>query len=138
MPSRRVVLQTIGAGCLASACGGGGGGAAEGVAMMCGADLCISIAANAELAEVGGGLLFLQAQGHKIYVVRTASGFVSLTAICTHAFCTIEWDGASAFDCGCHGSRFANDGSVLGGPATRALKIYPNTLVGDTLTITLT
>ena len=136
--SRRVVLQTIGVGCLASACGGGGDGPPEGVATMCGGDLCISIAENAELANVGGGLLFLQARGHKIYVVRTASGFSSVSAICTHAQCVIEWNGTSVFDCPCHGSRFASDGTVMKGPAARSLRIYTNTLVDDTLTIKLT
>lgn len=136
--SRRVVLQTIGAGCVASACGGsGGGGPAEGVATMCGTDLCISIGENAELADGGGGLLFLQAQGHKIYVVRTASGFSSVTAICTHAQCTIEWDGTELFECPCHGSRFTSDGIATRGPAVRALRVYTNSLVGDTLTIKL-
>lgn len=136
--SRRVVLQTIGVGCLASACGGSSSdGPPEGVATMCGTDLCISIAENPELADTGGGLLFLQAQGHKIYVVRTASGFQSVSAICTHAQCTIEWDGTAVFDCPCHGSRFASDGTVMRGPAGRPLRVYTNMLVGDTLTIKL-
>lgn len=137
-PSRRVMLQTIGVGCLACACGGGGGDdTAEGVATMCGADLCISIAENPELGDVGGGLLFLQAQGHKIYVVRTASGFSTVSAVCTHAGCTIAWNGSDLFECPCHGSRFAGDGAVMRGPASRALRVYTHTLVGDTLTITL-
>ena len=136
--TRRVVLQTIGVGCLATACGSSGSdGPPEGVATMCGTDLCISIAENPELADTGGGLLFLQAQGHKIYVVRTASGFSSVSAICTHAQCTIEWNGSNVFDCPCHGSRFGSDGTVMRGPANRPLRVYPNTLVGDTLTITL-
>lgn len=134
--SRRVVLQTIGVGCVASACGGGGG-PPEGVATMCGADLCVSIAENAELADVGGALLF-QTTGHKVYVVRTASGFSSVSAVCTHAQCTIEWDGANKFECPCHGSQFSSDGTATKGPAFRPLRIYPNTLAGDTLTITLT
>jgi cytochrome b6-f complex iron-sulfur subunit len=136
--TRRVVLQTIGAGCLASACGGGGGddGPPQGVGAVCGADFCISIAENAELADVGGGLLFLT-PGHKIYVVRTQSGFVSVTAICTHAQCVIEWNGTSKFVCPCHGSEFGPDGSVLRSPALRPLRIYTNELVGDTLTIKL-
>jgi Rieske Fe-S protein len=132
--SRRVVLQTIGAGCLAAACGGGGG-PPEGVATMCGSDLCVSIAENPELAEVGGGLVF-KAGSKQIYVVRTASGFSSVSAICTHAGCVIEWAG-TRFECPCHGSVFAADGIVQNGPASRPLQIYANMLVGDTLTITL-
>lgn len=106
--------------------------------MMCGTDLCISIAENSELADVGGGLLFLQAQGHKIYVVRTASGFSAVSAICTHAQCVIEWDGTSTFECPCHGSVFSSDGIATRGPAVRALRVYTTDLAGDTLTIKLT
>jgi cytochrome b6-f complex iron-sulfur subunit len=133
-----VVLKSIGAGCLAGACGGGGGGPSEGTATICGTDACISIAENPELADVGGALLF-QVPGHRIYVARTASGFSAVTAICTHAQCVIEWDqGASRYECPCHGSQFAADGSVLKAPAIRALRLYMTELVGDTLTVKLT
>ncbi len=136
--TRRVVLQTIGAGCVASACGGGGGGAPEGTATICGTNLCVSIAANPELAEPGGGLLFTQAPGHKIYVVKTgASTFSVVTAVCTHANCTIEWNGSNGFDCPCHGSRFSPDGVAVMGPAFRPLRVYTHMLGGDTLTIVL-
>lgn len=135
--SRRVVLQTIGVGCVASACGGSGDGPSEGIATLCGIDLCISIGENVELADVGGGLLFLT-PGHKVYVVRTTSGFSSVSAICTHTGCVIEWNGTTKFECPCHGSQFGSDGTVMRGPAGRPLRIYTNTLVGDTLTIKLT
>jgi cytochrome b6-f complex iron-sulfur subunit len=135
---RRVVLKTIGVGCLASACGGGGGEVAEGTATVCGGNLCVSIAENPELAEVNGALLFRQAQGHRIYVVRTATGFSVVSALCTHANCQIEWNGSDRFVCPCHGSRFTVDGVVAAGPAIRALRVYLHTFVDDTLTITLT
>jgi Rieske Fe-S protein len=103
---------------------------------MCGSDYCISIAENPELAQAGGGLVFLL-PGHKIYVVRTASGFNAVTAICTHANCTVEWNGSTAFECPCHGSRFTADGIVTNGPAFRPLRVYQHTLAGDVLTISL-
>ena len=86
---------------------------------------------------MGGGLLFLT-PGHKVYVVRTNSGFSSVSAICTHTGCVIEWNGTTKFECPCHGSQFGSDGTVMRGPAGRPLRIYTNMLVGDTLTITLT
>jgi Rieske Fe-S protein len=125
-------------GCVAAACGGGGGGPAEGVATMCGANLCVSIAENPELAEAGGGLIFKQASGHTIYVVRTgASTFSVVTAICTHSNCTIEWNGSNSFDCPCHGSKFSPDGQATLGPAFRPLRVYTHMLDADTLTIVL-
>ncbi len=135
--NRRVVLQTIGIGCLAPACGGGGGGPAEGGATMCGTNLCVSIAANPELADVGGALLFTQAPPNKIYVVRTsATEFSVVSAVCTHANCTIEWQGTQ-FECPCHGSQFSATGTATRGPAFRPLRVYTHMLDGDTLTIVL-
>lgn len=42
---------------------------------------------------------------------------------CPHAACTVEWnDGASTWDCPCHGSRFEADGKLRKGPAHRDLE----------------
>jgi len=121
-----------------AACGGGGGGGPiEGEGTICNGNLCISIAANPELADVGGALVFLVPL-HRVYVVRTsANEFSAVTAICTHSQCNIEWKD-TIFECPCHGSRFNADGTVSRGPASRALRVYTHMLDGDTLTVVLT
>lgn len=45
-----------------------------------------------------------------------------LSAICPHLGCVVQWNTTEAtWDCPCHGSRFAVDGTVLNGPAPRGL-----------------
>lgn len=55
---------------------------------------------------------------------RTRDGQVhSVSATCTHLGCLVRWNrDAQTWDCGCHGSRFAPDGSVLEAPATDPLR----------------
>jgi Rieske Fe-S protein len=47
----------------------------------------------------------------------------SVVALCTHVGGTLKWNDAErSWDCPLHGSRFAPDGQVLEGPATRPLR----------------
>jgi len=49
-----------------------------------------------------------------------------LTAVCPHLGCDVPWDAAqNKFHCPCHGSEFAEDGSLLRGPAKRGMDTLP-------------
>lgn len=58
----------------------------------------------------------------KIAAFRTEQGeLIVKSAACTHLGCHLHWNSfEGCWDCPCHGSHFAADGSVLNGPA-----IYP-------------
>lgn len=76
----------------------------------------VEIGAAGEYAA--GSLTYIE--NARAYLGRDARGFYAIVAVCTHLGCTPRLD-ADAFACPCHGSRFARDGQVLNGPATRAL-----------------
>lgn len=49
-----------------------------------------------------------------------------LNAVCPHMGCVVRWNVAEqTWDCPCHGSRFAVDGSLLAGPAEQGLERLP-------------
>ena len=60
-------------------------------------------------------------------VSRNDDGKVhAVSARCTHLGCILAWNDAErSWDCPCHASRFAADGSVLQGPAVHPLEGRP-------------
>ncbi|MER6348103.1 FAD-dependent oxidoreductase [Streptomyces sp. NPDC001595] len=62
--------------------------------------------------------------GRHVAVHRDTEGKLhAVAARCTHLGCLVSFNQAeTAWECPCHGSRFAPDGSVLEGPAVRPLK----------------
>lgn len=68
---------------------------------------------------VNGGVVF---RDKKIVVTQPAKGeFKGFSAVCTHQGCVVNDVTAGTINCDCHGSKFALDGSVTTGPATRPL-----------------
>ena len=57
-------------------------------------------------------------------VYRDDDGTVhALSPVCRHLWCLVDWNPAErSWDCPCHGSRYAADGRVIQGPATKDLK----------------
>lgn len=96
---------------MAEACGDGQIGP---TAVQLGAGTTITIASFPGLESVGT----LVSVGHERAVIRTgASAFRALPTVCTHLGCETNVAN-NRLECPCHGSIFANDGSVIRGPST--------------------
>jgi glycine/D-amino acid oxidase-like deaminating enzyme/nitrite reductase/ring-hydroxylating ferredoxin subunit len=73
--------------------------------------------------EPGEGAVLGDGLGQKA-VHRDDDGVLhAVSARCPHLGCIVRFNDAErTWDCPCHGSRFATDGEVISGPATRALE----------------
>jgi len=141
---RRTVLRgaaVIGAGAALTACGGGGSdsagssdspsnsGDATSEAPGSGASL-----GKASEVPVGSGKIYAD---KKIVVTQPTEGeFKAFSAVCTHKGCIVSSVDKAEIHCGCHGSAYSiKDGSVVGGPAPKALAAAKVTDEGGTLKI---
>jgi Rieske Fe-S protein len=98
----------------------------------------LSLASYPELAKPNGAIRILPAAASDpIYVLAVGtSEYRAVSPICTHRGCTVDVQGERLV-CPCHGSTYDRNGTVLRGPAERALTRYPVAREGDTLVITL-
>lgn len=61
---------------------------------------------------------------------------IGLVDNCTHLGCTFPWNGLDQqFQCPCHGSRYAPDGTVVRGPAPLPLKIVQVVVIDNSILI---
>ena len=67
--------------------------------------------------------------GRSVAVFRDAGGVFAISRVCTHLGCLVKSE-ADGFHCPCHGSRFAPNGSVVKGPAPKALSWLAVSRVG--------
>lgn len=108
----------------------GGGATADPGFAMCGSELCLdlSVDANAALREIDGARV-ITVDVRRFLIVRTdETTFIALSAICTHAGCTVHYAaGSRDVVCPCHGSTFELDGTVTNGPAQSPLDVFAAT-----------
>ena len=90
------------------------------------------------LADEGGSAVIqLPDKLLDVVAVHVSQGcFRAVWRICTHGACEVEFQpDLNGVECPCHGSRFSLEGTVLRGPATRALAAFPAVRDGDQLWI---
>ena len=59
----------------------------------------------------------------RICVIRDGDKLAAVSTTCTHLGCIVS-PSETGFACPCHGSRYDQDGNVVGGPAPKALPWY--------------
>jgi Rieske Fe-S protein len=83
---------------------------------------------------VGGGVIMQD--GNFVVTQPTAGTFKAFSSVCTHQGCPVSEVSNGAIICTCHGSLFSvKDGSVISGPARRALAAAKVTQSGDSLVV---
>jgi len=69
-----------------------------------------------------------------VWVNHQSNGcYSAVWRVCTHGACDVEPWNEAEYRCPCHDSRFALDGSIIQGPARRALRSFVVVRRGDTL-----
>jgi cytochrome b6-f complex iron-sulfur subunit len=139
-----VSLLTLGT--LLEGCGGGGGSPTSPTAApalpLINAGVSnnvatITVDSASPLSTVGGAAL-LQTPAGNFLVSRTATtSFVAVTAVCTHEACTVTGFASSVYVCPCHGSQYTTGGTVVRGPATRALRQFSTQFSDNVLTVSV-
>lgn len=118
--TRRVFLSTSAAVGVTLGCGGGSGSEPETFGSVS--------AGNASMLSVG---TLKSVAGAPVIIGRDAGGLYAMTSTCTHEGCDMAADGSVSENgvyCGCHGSRFDANGSVVQGPANTPLAHFAVTL----------
>jgi Rieske Fe-S protein len=100
--------------------------------------IALTLADHPELAAPNGAVSIQPAgMTDPLLVLRTGpAAYAVVSPICTHRGCTVEVAG-DRLECPCHGSTYARDGTLLGGPAERSLTRLAATLQRGRLIIDL-
>ncbi len=97
-----------------------------------GLEIDLSKPENSALNSVGGSLV----KSGVIVVQTDPDVFIALAVNCTHQGTPVDYvQSPKKFHCPNHGSEFSTTGSVLVGPANKALKKYTVSKSGTVLTI---
>lgn len=96
----------------------------------------VPLADHPDLDEVGWTVVTVPDRLLDVVVAQHDGGLVALWRTCTHGACPLSWDPeAGEAWCGCHGGRYAADGTVVAGPPPRPARTFPAWREGDELVV---
>ena len=132
--TRRGMIRGVAAGGLAlpvlAACGDEGGDAAP----QSTPTASVSVSVAAADVPVGGGTIL--ADDLVVVTQPTEGEFKAFTATCTHQGCPVNAITDGEIICPCHASHYSiEDGSVISGPAPKALASFPVAVEGDQIVV---
>ena len=82
------------------------------------------------------GRVELEYAGEPAEVVRTASGVVARSLLCSHFGCRVQWQPETGrYHCPCHEGVFDREGRPVGGPPTRPLRLLPVEVAGQDILV---
>lgn len=81
-------------------------------------------AAAADQVKPGEAVKF-EFHGTPALLMNVKTGFVAVSAVCTHLGCIVDWDaGKSQVVCPCHNAIFDYNGNIVSGPAPLPLERF--------------
>ncbi len=82
------------------------------------------------------GRVEIEYAGEPAEVVRTASGLVARSLLCSHFGCRVQWQAAAErYHCPCHEGVFDREGRPVAGPPTRPLRLLPAEVSGQDILV---
>jgi Rieske Fe-S protein len=82
------------------------------------------------------GRVEIEYAGEPAEVVRTASGVVARSLLCSHFGCRVQWEAANErYRCPCHEGAFDREGRPVAGPPTRPLRALPFEVAGHDILV---
>ena len=94
--------------------------------------LDLALPENAALTNTGGSL----SKSGVILARLSATAFAAVSIACTHEGTSVTYQSAQQnFFCPNHGSKFDKSGTVLNGPASKALQKYNTEFTGNSLRV---
>ena len=104
---------------------------------LTGRTVSIALDSATVLSAVGSAAMAQTSLGTFLVAHTGQDTYTALSSTCTHEACVVSGFADGRYVCPCHGSQYTTSGSVVTGPAPRALSQFPTQVNGTVLTFTV-